>query len=376
MKMITVLFSIVLACLVHDTGASFAISSSKTPSQKSGFSKGSSNNGFGAKTPPKVLHTPDTSTEIQTLSQFLVSQKSLGIGDGTEVGYNLANGMRGMFATRAFKKNEIICKIPSDCALALADPTAETTEELSIVQCAQNFLDFYVKNPTAAQTWAPYLDSLPTDRDSPHFSPTPDFYSSDEISALEYPRAVKAVQTRLDDISKIAEHSELSSEELQFASWIVSSRSFTIKISAPDEQMSDFVSKPAKKLPVLLPYLDMVNHDSENPNAELHLIDPEKDEAWFALRAKYPIKEGKEIIISYGTGVESSVELLVNHGFVPNENKADAYMLKRGGDDSIENLKDWKTTLEEDLEMFESTESENMKNVLRLRTKLKRSYGN
>jgi hypothetical protein len=102
----------------------------------------------------------------------------------------------------------------------------------------------------------------------------------------------------------------------------------------------------------------------------------EKDEAWFALRAKFPIKEGKEIIISYGTGVESSVELLVNHGFVPSENKADAYMLKRGGDDSIENLKDWQTTLEEDLDLLESTESENMKDVLRLRTKLKRSYVN
>ena len=38
------------------------------------------------------------------------------------------------------------------------------------------------------------------------------------------------------------------------------------------------VSTSQKAIRVLLPYLDMINHSSDNSNAELHLIDPEKDD--------------------------------------------------------------------------------------------------
>lgn len=38
------------------------------------------------------------------------------------------------------------------------------------------------------------------------------------------------------------------------------------------------VSTTEKAVRVLLPYLDMINHSSDNANAELHLIDPEKDD--------------------------------------------------------------------------------------------------
>ena len=38
------------------------------------------------------------------------------------------------------------------------------------------------------------------------------------------------------------------------------------------------MSTSEKAIRVLLPYLDMINHSSDNANAELHLIDPEKDD--------------------------------------------------------------------------------------------------
>ena len=38
------------------------------------------------------------------------------------------------------------------------------------------------------------------------------------------------------------------------------------------------VSTTEKAIRVLLPYLDMINHSSDNANAELHLVDPEKDD--------------------------------------------------------------------------------------------------
>lgn len=41
------------------------------------------------------------------------------------------------------------------------------------------------------------------------------------------------------------------------------------------------MSTSEKAIRVLLPYLDMINHSSDNANAELHLVDPEKDDGKF-----------------------------------------------------------------------------------------------
>jgi hypothetical protein len=96
--------------------------------------------------------------------------------------------------------------------------------------------------------------------------------------------------------------------------------------------------------------------------------------AWFAIRATRPIKKGKEITISYGaSGVETSAGLLMNYGFVPDENKIDSLLMKKGGDGCIESSDGWKTTLEEDEAMLANATG-NMVNVLKFRIKLKRAY--
>jgi len=166
----------------------------------------------------------------------------------------------------------------------------------------------------------------------------------------------------------------------------VASRSFAIKISVDDDPslLRETGSSPAtgaaisstsqKAIRVLLPFLDMINHSSDAPNAELHLIDPEKDDAWFAIRATRPIRRGKEIAISYGAaGAESSAGLLMNYGFVPDENGIDSVMLKRGGEDHIDSSGGWTTTLEED-EASLAGATGNMVNVLKLRIRLKRAH--
>ena len=155
----------------------------------------------------------------------------------------------------------------------------------------------------------------------------------------------------------------------------MASRSFAIKISVDDPLVREgAVSTTEKAIRVLLPYLDMINHSSDKANAELHLIDPDKDDAWFAIRATRPIKQGKEITISYGaSGVETSVGLLMNYGFVPEFNRIDAMLLGKGGEDCIESLDGWSTTLEEDESQLQQATG-NLVNVLKLRAKLKRSY--
>ncbi|KAL3784814.1 hypothetical protein HJC23_013854, partial [Cyclotella cryptica] len=235
--------------------------------------------------------------------------------------------------------------------------------------------------------------------------PTPDFYSDAEIDELESPMIVNSAKEEQQQISDLSQSMNISFDELQFATWLVSSRLFAIKISVDDPLA----------IRVLLPYLDMINHSLDDANAELHLIDPEKDDgeyfnhhssdtslgqymtyasrinaaslihmfpspvrktslAWFAIRAVRPIKNGKEITISYGaSGLETSAGLLMNYGFVPNQNKIDSLLVQKGGDGCIESLDRWKTTLDED-EAQLSVATGNMVNVLKLRIKLKRAY--
>ena len=385
---------ILLAHLAHQSGvcaffAPFAVSSSNSSKRKVKTNQGKAAGGFGKKedTVP-VSHTRDESPTTQQLIRFLLQWKSEGLGGdeaGTEIGYD-ANGFRGLYATKSFKKGDIICKIPSDCALALADPSVVAETEMSVADGAVNYLQWYAMNPQAKEMWSPYIDTLPT-REA-NFDPTPDFYSDEEIAQLEFPMIAKQALERKEQLAEVSQKTNIPFDELQFATWLVSSRSFSIKITVDDSDLvrdtagsDDLKGNSAaykvkeQGLRVLLPYLDMINHESDNYNSELHLIDPEKDDAWFAIRAARPIKKNKEITISYGAaGVETSVGLLMNYGFVQDENKFDALLLKNGGDDCISSVDGWSTTLEDDEQQLAAGVSGNMANVLRFRTKMKRSY--
>jgi len=368
--------ALVLLSFVAIQAHGFAISSSSSSNKKKKLLSNDRNKGGGGfgerKNVVPTTHTPDDSSTTLTLVKFLNSQKSKGLNDGIQLGFDESTGLRGVYATRPFKKGDILCKIPSDCALALSDPQLGGSDVPTIAHGGRNLLLMYMYDDRAKVVWKPYLDTLPT-KDM-QFDPTPDFYSNDEIEQLEFPRAVERAQQRKQEIAELAAKEQMTVEELEFATWLVSSRSFSIQITAGDgTPLADGVAPPSKSIRVLLPYLDMINHSSNHPNAELHLIDPEKDEAWFAIRATRPIPEGKEVTICYGSGVDSSVELLGNYGFVPKDNKIDAMMLKKGGDGCIESLDGWSTTIEEDEAALETAEG-NMRNVLALRIKLKRTY--
>jgi len=345
----------------------------------------SAGGGFGAKPAPTIVHTADTSETTQQLLKFLQAQKSGGL-DEVEIGIG-PNGVRGLFATKNFKKGQLLCKIPSDCALALSDPSKNGEDAPTLVHGGANFLKMYQKPENARQLWAPYLNTLPA-MGSDQFDPTPDFFSEEELGLLEFPRLVRQAKERKEQIKKLAVEMDLDPEELQFATWLTSSRAFSISISTPDEEKNEpkyddrgqVITKAGeqKTLRVMVPFIDMANHNSDNPNAKLTLIDPEKDDAWFALEATRPISAGKEVTIAYGSGIDSSVELLLNYGFVPKSNKIDEFMLKKGGDEAITSLDGWTTTLDEDktmLSMVEDSEDDStLRKILQFRIRLKESY--
>lgn len=347
----------------------------------------SSGGGFGSR-PTTLLHIPDTSESTQKLLQFLKAQKAEGLGD-VEVGYGQDSGVRGLFANKSFKQGQLLCKVPSDCALALSDPEKNGEDAPTLAHGGANFLNMYMKPANARKLWAPYLDTLPA-MGSAQFDPTPDFFSDEELQLLEFPRLIRQAKKRREQIQQVAVEMGLDKDELQFATWLAASRAFCISITGPPsdeeadqprfDERGQIITKAGepKSIRVLVPFIDLANHNSDQPNAKLTLIDPEKDEAWFALEATRPIAAGKEVVIAYGSGIESSVELLLNYGFVPRSNKIDEFMLKKGGDEVITSLDGWTTTLEEDktmLSMLEGSDDEDtLKKILRFRVRLKESY--
>lgn len=378
---------------------SFPITSSR--SSKKGFAKkktgggGAGGVGFG-KTPKIVLtHKPDTSPPIQALIQFLSSQNAKGLAvdgsEGTQIGYDPKTGIRGLYATQSFQKGDILCRIPSDCALALSDPNDKDTppEEMTVAHSGRNLLQMYTDHPQASLLWKPYLDTLPSMNDDGFFTPTPDFYDKDEIQLLEFPRIQRLARERQQQVDTVAKEADMDPAKLRFATWLVSSRSFSISMTeqqdendgsdneeamAPVDDMGRVISKRSPRvLRVLVPYLDLANHAADGGNGEIHLIDPEKDDAWFSIRATRPIPAGREICICYGTGVDSSVEFLMNYGFVPNHNKIDALLLQKGDDDCIVTPDGWTTTLEEDQLMLPEAEG-TLRDILAFRVRLKQAY--
>jgi len=344
-----------------------------------------SGTGFGA---PKSIqqHTVDVSPEAQKLVQVLQEQGA-DIA-GTEIGVDVT-GMRGIYATKNWSKDKIICKIPSDLALALSDPSKNGDDAPTIAHGGANFLKFYKTNEQAAQQWSFYLNCLPGPNEIPK---TPDFFGDEELALLEFPRIIAAAQRRKQEIKQVAAETGIDEAELQRATALVSSRAFPLAVAEADEDLQTDVGDIAldergqvmtkagerKFIRVLCPYIDLANHKSSQCNAKWTVLDPEKDEAFFALVATRNIKAGKEITISYGSQVDSSVELLMNYGFVPLENPFDEFMLKKGGDDCIVSADQWTTTLEEDKRMLSMTEgdaeAENLRKILQFRVRLKESY--
>lgn len=368
-----------LLILVHVLEVhAFPITSSKSSKKDRARPNTGGGVGFGNKA-PTLIHDACEDPHIMSLLEFLVQKQGAIIDAGIEVGVSKETGIRGVFCTRSFNKGEILCQVPSDAALALSDPSSK--EDISLAQAGANFLEMYALHPDRKMEWGPYLSTLPK-MESTLSDATPDFYEDEELELLEFPRVVNLAHKRQKELKDLAtQKPDLTLEQIQYATWIVSSRAFAISITEGEPQVDDkgrpILTKNTRLLRLLVPFLDLVNHSSNSPNTELHLIDPEKDDAWFALKATRDIAGGKEVLHSYGNGVESSVELLSNYGFVPKENKVDALMLKKGGDDTLATLDAWSTTLEEDEIMLQQVgvDQGRLRTILEFRARMKKAIG-
>ena len=216
--------------------------------------------GFGGGNTKTLTHTPDTSDSTQGLLQFLTAQKSRGLKD-VEIGFSETTGVRGLFATKNFKKGQIMCQIPSDCALALSDPSKNGEDAPTLTHGGANFLSMYWDNDQARKLWAPYLNTLPV-QGSSQFDPTPDFFDEQELQLFEFPRLIRQAKSRKEDIEKFAAETSIEKDRLQFATWLTASRAFSISLSTESDEEPKYdekgqvISKAEKKtIRVMVPFI-------------------------------------------------------------------------------------------------------------------------
>ena len=279
------------------------------------------------------------------------------------------------------------------------------------MEAAGNYLDWYLNNAERMEYFEPYLSSLPTDGGD-EFSPTPDYFSMEEIAELEFPKMIEKTMSRIEKISEVAKAKGVSEEDLRYYAWLTSSRSFNIRLSIEDE------GAKAKSVRVLVPFFDMINH-SPSSNAEFDILDPELgetrptfftirfactrspyynpplDDSTFVIRAKRNIREGQEVTIGYGSGGFSSLDLFGEYGFVdpldkmesdeknvkkgPLQRKPvtpDERMMAKEEERMKGNWDGWQTTLEDDVKEFIDCEPGSTRaRILEFRVKLKRAGG-
>lgn len=224
--------------------------------------------------------------------------------------------MRGLFATQDFGAGEYLLAIPFPATLLvqerMIDPEDSNVQDSEMEQ-AVAFLDNFANH----LAWKPYVDCLPRMLDQSSFDGTPDFWTRQTLDQCPIPRLREQSLDRLRRIQaeSSSQKGRHATKVLQWAMWILRSRGFTSLKQT---------SGKLRERTILTPLIDMINHDGHNPNASIEVIETNVDEESFvALLATRPIANTEQITLRYGTGFETSLELLDKYGFWTDSNPND-----------------------------------------------------
>jgi hypothetical protein len=175
----------------------------------------------------------------------------------------------------------------SSCIVLLHQGTDAVTD----AQLAAIFIDRILEDPKACKLYMPYLDTLPT-RDY-CFSPTPDFLSDEEIWLLPKSIVQRVMERKQQIIATSSMLEGIDFETLQFVTWLVTSRKFTI------------TQRNQQRTVLLIPFFDFVNHSSDDcPNAKLKVVEQKdgEEESFYMLESIRRIAVNDHVTITYGSG--------------------------------------------------------------------------
>ena len=259
--------------------------------------------------------------------------------------------LRGLYTTAEWNAGEYICALPFSAALLVQDTTtfaeenmekegeADEEEENSSESLIREEIEqalFFLQHVMAKNT--PYVNCLPKIGDALDEITTPDFWSLSDLDQIPVPRLRESTRLRKHLVQQMANgpaillptlahplddcDNDNMVSLLQWATWLIRTRGFTtFRMVGGPPLSTTLTQRQVRKRCYLLPLIDFVNH--ENPSkacVALEVLEtpPDNDDddaSMFALRAIRDIAPGEELTMTYGTGFETSLDLLDKYGF-------------------------------------------------------------
>jgi hypothetical protein len=337
-------------------------------------------------------------TEDPTSKMFLDwmfhQRRCQGEEDAVKILVNEQTGHRGLYVIKDVAEGDCIFAIPFQSAWIVEKEEEDgkdkkTAKELSDAERGFRFLMWQRRlRDTESQddddnNWKPYLEILPT-----YDIGTNDIasWTTEQIASLELPPIIQRALSKKQTVEELASQNEktVHLNELRFATWLVNSRAITVIVDDNDDDDDDGIendnegdeeeeenddrnddeNKNISTNCVLVPLLDMINHSSEKPNAYYSVLgddghddddddDDEDSQLYYAIVADRDIQKNEELLTSYGSEEDSSLDLLMQYGFVPDYNPFDVNFWEFYSQTqtiTMTNVIDsfWSTTLEQD----------------------------
>lgn len=377
------------------TTALFAKATKKKKKKKGGGGGSAAGiKGFGAVSAASGSSNVETdrSKEARAFYDYIETNQA---GDNLKrcaLGYfPLPNGisLRGVVAMRDLQKGDVIVRIPYEIAVNLGQEGGDPTLP------ALDFLRDYCQvlgsssDNAANRQRRSYYEMLPPFRGEDCLGGT-DFFSEEVLAALQSPIVVEETLKRREKTMRRFEHdvddsfpawidgSPLTVEHLKWAVWLITSRVLTVQ-GDPEE---------GKSYRLLIPFLDMCNHDRKSPHVLSGRAVPGGE---LKVTAGAAVKAGDQINICYGGGVAGNDRFLQDYGFLDSDK--DAYemvaqqllgkrrilegasagrtMPEADREDTLTKLRS--TKMEEDNSLIESSKDNAMKSAIEFRLGVKKA---
>jgi hypothetical protein len=249
--------------------------------------------------------------------------------------------LRGVLCTREIAKGADIINIPSSLAINLGpeggDPTLPAVEFLKdycAVMMQRDNDGSGGRSSSPSKGRYAYYRMLPGYGSSDCKGST-DFFSDAALDALQSPLIAEETRARrlltaarfvkafgggggVSDSTAAAapaitwiDGSPLTADHLQWAVWLITSRVLTVQTAVDSSSSSDATSSsPSSSCRLLIPYLDMCNHDRASPHILTGRVGGD-----LKVKAGVTVKPGDVIRIPYGGGDLGNDRFVQDYGF-------------------------------------------------------------